>query len=188
MRSSPRSARDRPICGGPPRREARPPARRPRANQLSSLSRLSVLAAAAAVFSALLVAAPSPILDAQEDPGFKVIVNAQRPESTIEANRLSKIFLKKIKRWEDNQTIEPYDLDEKAEARDRFTRAIHRKSTSAIKSYWQRMIFSGRDVPPPEVDSDPEMIDLVAAAPGAVGYVSSAASLPESVKELTVEY
>ena len=122
----------------------------------------------------------------QEDPGFKVIVHADNPTTSVERSKLSKMFLKKSKRWDDGESVKPIDQDEKSEVRERFTRTVHKKSISAIKSYWQRMIFSGRDVPPQEVATDAEVIEFVAAERGAVGYVSSGAELGSGVKVLEV--
>jgi hypothetical protein len=46
-----------------------------------------------------------------------------------------------------------------------------------VRAYWQQRIFSGRDVPPPELDSDQQVVDYVMKYPGAIGYVSGAADL-----------
>ena len=48
---------------------------------------------------------------------------------------------------------------------------------AAVKSYWQQLIFSGRAIPPPELDSDEEVVRYVAKYPGAVGYVSGGSEL-----------
>ena len=47
-----------------------------------------------------------------------------------------------------------------------------KRSVAAVRSYWQQRIFSGRDVPPPEVDTENQVIKYVAGDPGALGYVS----------------
>jgi hypothetical protein len=41
-----------------------------------------------------------------------------------------------------------------------------------VRSYWQQLIFSGRDVPPPELDSDADVVKYVSKHAGAIGYVS----------------
>lgn len=124
---------------------------------------------------------------AGQDATFRVIVNANVQESEIEAKQLSKIFLKKVKRWDDDTTAVVFDLTAESEIRNVFSRAVHRKSISAIKSYWQRMIFSGRDVAPDELDSEQAMVERVASTPGAVGYVSQAVDLPDGVKILEIK-
>ena len=118
---------------------------------------------------------------------FVVIVHAKNPATSVDKDRLSKMFLKKIKRWEESDaSVEAFDQTESADVRESFTRSVHGKSISAIKSFWQRMIFSGRDVPPDELESDTEVIAAVAGDEGAVGYVSAGAELTEGVKAIDV--
>lgn len=156
-------------------------------------SRLS----AAGVFLLLAVAAfatfLAPSYDAQErddaadDAAYLVIVHADNPVETLDRKRLGKMFLKKIRRWDAlDESITPYDLDPQSEVREAFTRSVHGKSVSAIKSFWQRMLFSGRDVPPDELSDDAAMIETVGGDAGALGYVSAAAELDDSVKTVEV--
>jgi hypothetical protein len=60
------------------------------------------------------------------------------------------------------------------------------KSVSSIKAYWQQQIFSGRDVPPPEKQSEAEVLEFVRSNATAIGYVSPVAVLPRGVRVLTV--
>jgi hypothetical protein len=69
--------------------------------------------------------------------------------------------------------------------RKRFSEAVLKRSVGAVRSYWQQRIFSGRDVPPPEVDSDEAVMAYVARYPGAIGYVSGTTKLV-GVKELAL--
>jgi ABC-type phosphate transport system substrate-binding protein len=126
---------------------------------------------------------------AQESPGFVLVVNAANPASAMDADRIGKLFLKQIKSWDDGVAVAPVDQAPKSEVREAFTQAVHGKKVSAIKSYWQRMIFSGRAVPPPELDSDAGVLAFVRGDPGGIGYVSPGAKLGDGVKEfkLTVE-
>lgn len=127
---------------------------------------------------------------AQEAAGtapYKVVVNAANTTASESKATLSKLFLKKIREWGDKTKVTAYDLDEKSEARKAFSDDVHQKSVSAIKSYWQRMIFSGRDVPPDEISSEADLLRKVAADKGAIGYVSAKTPLPEGVKELKVK-
>ncbi len=128
---------------------------------------------------------------ASEPPPFRIVVHRSNPIESLPAKALSRIFLKKTKRWDselwpDDVRVVPLDLQEKSEVRKQFTRTIHDKSTGAIKSYWQREIFSGRDVPPTEVESDEEMMTRIVEDEGAIGYVSGTAELPEELKFLEV--
>jgi len=106
---------------------------------------------------------------------FKVIVNPANPETTLSKSRVSQLLLKKSARWDDGTNAMPIDLDSQSDVRDAMSRAVHGRSVTSIKGYWQRQIFSGKSVPPPEVGSDAEVVAFVAKHPGAIGYVSSAA-------------
>lgn len=126
-----------------------------------------------------------------EPPSFLVIANVANPTESLSAKSLSRMFLKKTKRWDkdtwdENVKIVPFDLTEKSPIRKDFTRQVHDKSTGAIKSYWQREIFSGRDSSPEEVETDEEMMELVANEKGAVGYVSGTAELPDTLKVIRI--
>lgn len=139
------------------------------------------------VFGALLLPSFDDRPLAQEGSAFKVVVNTANPATAESKSTLSKIFLKKVREWDNKEKVNPYDLDEKSEARKAFSDAVHGKSVSAIKSYWQRMIFSGRDVPPDEVASEADVLKKVAADKGAIGYVAAKTPLPDGVKELKVK-
>lgn len=123
---------------------------------------------------------------AQEEKTFVVVIHAENSTLSIDRGLLSKIFIKKVKRWENDISVVPVDQGEQSPIREAFTRAVHKKSVSAIKSFWQRMIFSGRDVPPTELESDGEVLEFVAGERGAVGYVSASAKLIDGVKELPI--
>ena len=57
---------------------------------------------------------------------------------------------------------------------------------AATRNYWQQMVFSGRELPPPELDSDEDVVRFVLKYPGAIGYVSEAANV-ERVKSVWVK-
>lgn len=114
--------------------------------------------------------------------GFVVIVNASNPVSSLSADELSRIFLKKTARWENGSRVEPVDLASSSAVRARFSQAVHGKGTAAVSAYWQKMIFSGREVPPAELGSAAEVIAFVASHRGGVGYVAEGTPLGEGVK------
>ncbi|MCP3964663.1 MAG: phosphate ABC transporter substrate-binding protein [bacterium] len=122
---------------------------------------------------------------AQEKQSYVVIVNAENPATSLSKKRVSRLLLKEISRW-DAHAAEPVDLDSKSKVREAFSKEIHGRSVSSIKNYWQRQIFSGKAVPPPEVATDAAVISFVKARPGGIGYVSAQTRLPSDVKVLTV--
>jgi ABC-type phosphate transport system substrate-binding protein len=120
-----------------------------------------------------------------QDSGFLVVINPGNEIEAMEKDQISRIFLKKITKWANGSDVEPVDLDSQSPVREAFSRDVHGRSVSSIKNYWQRQIFSGRGTPPPELDSDAKVIEFVSSRPGAIGYVSPAASL-DGVKVLRI--
>jgi ABC-type phosphate transport system substrate-binding protein len=120
-------------------------------------------------------------------PPYRVIVNPRNPVVTVERSFLKDAFLKTNRRWPDGKTIYPADLNPRSDVRSKFSKEMIGRSSSAVRAYWQQRIFSGRDIPPPEFDSDEKVIAYVLKYEGAVGYVSGAAPLGGS-KALRVSW
>jgi hypothetical protein len=70
------------------------------------------------------------------------------------------------------------DLADDSKVRDAFSLDIHGRPASKIVSYWQRQIFSGREIPPPRLANDADVVAYVASHRGAIGYVSARAPTP----------
>lgn len=111
------------------------------------------------------------------EPRYWVVVHPDNPSIVLRREEVSRLFLKKITRWSDGRAAAPIDLVESAPARDAFSRDVHRRPTSAIKKYWQRMVFSGQSAPPPEVATEEDVLAIVRSDPAAIGYVSDEVSL-----------
>ena len=96
------------------------------------------------------------------------------------------IFMKKTSTWSDGHQALPVDQAASSSTRYGFSKVIFGRDVNAIKSYWQRQIFSGRGVPPPEKASDEEVLTFVRENSGAIGYVSSDADVGAGVKVLEI--
>jgi ABC-type phosphate transport system substrate-binding protein len=146
---------------------------------------MRILSSFITVAIALMVAAPA----AAANPGFKIVVNASNPTTSISKEQLSRCFMKQTNTWINGATVTPVDLSANSPVRIEFSTTIHERDVNAVKSFWQRQIFSGRGVPPPEKASDEEVLVFVRANPGAVGYVSSDTPVGAGVKvlEITVQ-
>lgn len=114
---------------------------------------------------------------------YRLIVHPSSTIDEISRARLSQLLLKKSTRWADGQRAFPVDLGGSSEIRKALSKEIHGRSLASIKSFWQRQIFSGTTVPPPELSTDREVLDFVKRQPGAVGYISAQTPF-DGVKEL----
>ncbi len=117
---------------------------------------------------------------------FRVVVNASNPVDSLTKTEVSRLFLKRDTRWKNGFGVSPADQLPRSELRAEFSESIHSKKTQWIKSYWQKLIFSGRNTPPPELQSDREVLDFVRHNVGAIGYVSAQANLGQGVKVLRI--
>jgi hypothetical protein len=121
-----------------------------------------------------------------ESADFKVVVNRASTMTEIDVGDLSRIFLKQTASWPDGSETQPVDMAPDTELRKKFSKAVHGRDAAAIKSYWQRQIFSGKGTPPVEFSSEEDLLFFVSETPGAVGYVSDSTPLTSGVKELRV--
>jgi ABC-type phosphate transport system substrate-binding protein len=104
---------------------------------------------------------------------YKVIVHPDNPATAVSRDFVRSAFLKKASQWRGGETLRPIDLSRSFPIRDRFTTEILNKTPSQLKNYWNQRIFSGKGVPPPEVETAADMIAYVVNEPGAIGYIPS---------------
>ncbi len=122
---------------------------------------------------------------AEGQQSFQVIVNPGNTVTALSKTQVSRFLLKKGKKWDDGRQVDPVDQGGAQAVREVFTKEIHGRSVVSIQRFWQRQVFSGKDVPPPELSSDREVVEFVANNPGAIGYVSAGATVG-GVKVVTV--
>ncbi len=143
-----------------------------------------------AVLFALTLAASEATVVAQTRPtaaaAYRIIVNPSNPTKSVDRKFLADAFLKKVTRWAHGELIRPVDLNPDSPARNKFSDEVLQRSVAAIKSYWQQLVFSGRDLPPPELDTDEDVVKYVLKHSGAIGYVSGSANL-NGARPVTVE-
>ena len=110
-------------------------------------------------------------------PPYRVIAHHQHETTSVDRQFLARAFLKKVTNWPNGEGIRPVDQLHGSPVRNRFSEEVLGRSVLAVRNYWQQLIFSGRAVPPPELDSDEAVVRFVLRTPGAIGYVSGAADV-----------
>ena len=121
-----------------------------------------------------------------QEPAFKIVVNSSNPVSSLTKARLSQLFLKEIRECDHGQSVIPVQLGHDSSVRASFSEFIHGRDLAAIQSYWSRMVFSGRALPPSEKTNDQEILAFVRANPGAVGYVSEETPVGEGLRVIEI--
>ena len=104
-----------------------------------------------------------------------VIVN---PENTavLSDSDISRLFLGKAV---------AINLKLGSNTRDEFETKALGKTSSQIKAYWSKQVFSGKGKPPPELVSDKDILSMVAADNNIIAYVD-AASVDDTVKVVKI--
>lgn len=99
----------------------------------------------------------------------------------LNKTQISRIFLGKAKTFPNSEKSIPMSIKGGSDVHKEFAKKVLGKSSSQLKAYWAKLVFTGKGTPPKQINSDAEMIKLVAANPNLIGFVN-AASVDDSVK------
>ena len=104
-----------------------------------------------------------------------VIVSASNGNTSIDQASVAKIFLGKSKSFPDGAQAVPIDQNDGSASREAFNSTVLGKSASQLKSYWSRLIFTGKGTPPKQSGDDAAIKSLVASNPNMIGYIDAGA-------------
>lgn len=99
------------------------------------------------------------------------VVSARSPVTALNAAQLVDIFLGKESRFPNGEPAVPIDLYEGSEARDEFYSRYTGRSHAELKSYWSKLIFTGRAQPPRQAGSVEKLRKALSENPHAIGYM-----------------
>lgn len=99
----------------------------------------------------------------------------------IDKDMVAKVFLGKTKSWSSGTSVVPLNQKEGSGIRSGFDEDVLGKSSSQVKSYWSKLMFTGKGTPPKELDSGSAVKSAVASDPAAIGYID-ASEVDDSVK------
>lgn len=89
----------------------------------------------------------------------------------LSRNQVAEIFLGKFSEAPDGRPVVPIDLAESSAVREEFYTVFASKSAPQLRSYWTRMVFIGRGLPPRTANSPGEVKALLAANLRAIAYL-----------------
>jgi len=112
-----------------------------------------------------------------------VVVSAKNPLTSLSKSQVVDIFLGKARRFPDGSPAVPVDLQEGSPARDEFYAVFAGTSAAQLKSYWAKIIFTGRGQPPRTAAGPAEIHKLLAADPHVIAYLDRSA-VDDSMKIL----
>lgn len=93
--------------------------------------------------------------------------------NTFSETVINQIYLGKARTFPDGSQAVPVGLREGNSTRNEFVSRYVGKTESQLKAYWSQLIFTGRGVPPKEVDNEDAIRQLVANNPNIIGYISA---------------
>ncbi len=112
-----------------------------------------------------------------------VIVNPNNPVN-LSSEEIKNIFLGKSKYFPDGKPALPIQLKEGSQGYETFAEHVLQKNDNQLRAYWSRLVFTGRSTPPKEIESEAEVVDLVAHNPNLIGYVSQNVVQNAKVREI----
>lgn len=99
----------------------------------------------------------------------------------IDNNAVARIFLGKMKSFPNSGQAVPLNLGDSNATRKTFEDKVLKKSSSQIKAYWSKLVFTGKGTPPKAISDEAELIKLISTNPNMIGYID-AAKVDGSVK------
>lgn len=109
-----------------------------------------------------------------------VVVNPANA-SALDAQAVQRIFLGKEKKFPDGSESLPVNQVAETALRQDFDQNVLGRSSSQVSAYWSKLVFTGKGIPPKEVKTDAEVIELVSKNPSVIGYIDSS-SVTDAVK------
>jgi ABC-type phosphate transport system substrate-binding protein len=101
----------------------------------------------------------------------KPIVAEGTDTSNVSKQDIRKMFTNRLKKWPSGESVKLTMLKE-GKIHEAFLRNYVRKTGRQYKTYWRRLVFSGRAQMPKQFETVEEMIEYVKNNKGAIGYVS----------------
>ena len=108
---------------------------------------------------------------------FKVIVHSANGVTELSAAVTLKIFLKEVTKVPNGTASTPIDQNKASAVRAAFSKTVIGRPVTAVETFWQQQLFSGKELPPAVKASDDDVVAFVKATPGGIGYVSAGANV-----------
>ncbi|MGD8914124.1 MAG: phosphate ABC transporter substrate-binding protein [Candidatus Thiodiazotropha sp.] len=101
-----------------------------------------------------------------------VVVSATSTVDSLTRDQVSDIFLGKTSTFPDGGKAIAIDQKDGSSTKGEFYKKICGKSSSQLKSYWAKLIFSGREQPPKQLKNDSEVKNSVSSNPRQISYIA----------------
>lgn len=124
----------------------------------------------------------APLSSAQA--GVAVIAHPSTPVSALTQEQVRQLYSGRSTKLPDGTEVQPLDQADGSPARSEFVAKVLGKTEQQVRSYWSRMIFTGKAQPPRQMNNTAEVLRAVATTPGYIGYVDSKDATSDKIKVL----
>ena len=114
-----------------------------------------------------------------------VVIVHPSNDATLSKKVVQRIYLGKEKKFPNGKEVLPVNQISSSAARESFDSDTLGRSTTQVAAYWSKLVFTGKGIPPKELDNDAAVIAIVADKPNAIGYIDSA-SVTGAVKAVSL--
>lgn len=118
-----------------------------------------------------LLAARQPCWAADSADGVQVIVHRSVASSEISRYKLRAIFGMRQPAWPNGELVRVFVLGDDHPLHRRFAKEQLGVFPYQLRRSWNNLVYSGLGQAPIEVHDEAEMVERVAATPGAIGYI-----------------
>lgn len=118
------------------------------------------------ILLALLAATAAP--HARAD--YFIVVNEKNPVRQLSHKEVLHLFMGRSRQFPGGGTAVAYDMPDITQ-REGFYRALSGMNLSQVTSYWARLMFSGRSLPPQRLEHVAAMAEQVGRDPLAIGWL-----------------
>ncbi len=123
------------------------------------------------------------VLYASPPSGVVLIANEGVPRDHLSGPALKDVYTGKTTYWDGGQNIVIVLLGAQTDAA---VKEVSGMDSSQFKTFWQRLVFSGRGQQPKKIDDAAALVALVASTRGAVALVPAETPL-KGVKKLEIK-
>jgi ABC-type phosphate transport system substrate-binding protein len=106
-------------------------------------------------------------------------------DAALSKKAVQQIFLGKEKKFSDGKEVLPVNQAPSSVVRSAFDTDTLGRSSIQITAYWSKLVFTGKGIPPKELDNDAAVMAIVADNQNTIGYVDSA-SISDAVKVISL--
>nr|WP_305907233.1 hypothetical protein [Methylomarinum sp. Ch1-1]MDP4519967.1 hypothetical protein [Methylomarinum sp. Ch1-1] len=114
------------------------------------------------------------------------VVNERVKQNAISKHGLSAIFKMRLHTWKDDSAITVFVLADQDPLHKAFCKEVLNVFPHQMRRTWDRLVFSGAGQAPIELDNKEEMIRMLTATPGAIGYLRSS-DIKQGIKALRIQ-